>query len=133
MDTNTTPDQTENLVDAPQQSSAPDNGRRPTTRSRPRPLGQQAVSNRVRELRTGRELSPPQLAMLRVTARLMIHLENASNRLYREGELTIENEPKQLLGRVQDLAKQIKVNLEDIFGDDATGDDPLSVMMGRHR
>lgn len=122
MNTNTPPDQTHSLAQAAKQLSGADNGARPTTGSRPRPLGQQAVSNRVSELRAGRQLSPPQLAMLRVTARLIVHLENASNRLYREGELTVDGEPKVLLARVQDLARQIKGNLEAIFGDDASGD-----------
>ena len=71
-----------------------------------------------------RQLAPQQLAMIAVTARLIVHLERVSDRLMRDGELTREGEPKVLLGRVQDLSKQISRQLEDIFGSEPS--DPIA-------
>ena len=124
--------QTDSLLNAPQPGAEASNGAASTAGSHPRPLGQQAVTNLVIKMDKAKKLSPHKREMLLVTARLIIHLKNASNRLYREGELTAEGEPKQLLARVQDLARQIKGNLEDIFGDDA-GDDPISRLLGQPR
>ncbi len=119
------------VQNAPQQPSGAGNGIRQAPGSAV--TGLPPLPDRVRRravpLISGRELSPQQLAMVAVTARLIVHLERLSDRLMRDGEATREGEPKLLLGRVQDLARQIKTNLEAIFGDDAGGD--LSSLLGR--
>ena len=125
-------DQTHDLVqDGAQQGSGAGNGAlaAPRSSSRLRKLGPRAARARATELQAGRDLPPEKLRMLKVTSRLLIHLENVSNRLYRDGELTAGGDPRVLLRTVQDLARQVKANLEDIFGDDP-GDPAERVIAG---
>ena len=79
---------------------------------RRRPRGPRAASNRALRLRRGLgDLPPHKEALVAVTARLIIHLENASDRLYREGELAMDGTPKALLTRVMELARQVRDNI----------------------
>ncbi len=64
-------------------------------------------------------------ALLGVTARLLVHFENASDRLYRDGELTADGEVRALVPRVLDLARLVRENLADL-SDGADPADPFA-------
>ena len=71
--------------------------------------------------------------MLGISARLLIHAINLSNRLYVEGELRQDGEPKAAMKTLLDYHERVTESLQMIFYDDDVGDNPLSAMFGRGR
>lgn len=58
--------------------------------------------------------------MLGLVARLMVHFENASNRVFCEGELTQEGQPRALLAKTMpELFDKITEGLRYALHDDA--------------
>ena len=94
-------------------------GKPAQSRPRPRRLGARAAANRAVGLRKGKgDLSPDKLAMLALTGRLIVHFENASNRVYHDGSLTAEGEVRTLLARtLPDLFDRIDRGLRYVFHD----------------
>ena len=102
----------------------------PAATYKPRRLGLRAASNRALRLRQGAASLPPhKLALLDITGRLLIHFENASNRLYADTEITVEGEPRLLLSRLLELGREIRTNLAAVFDDGSLADDPLAKLM----
>ena len=94
-------------------------GRRAESNAQPRRLGMRAALNRARTLREGKDLPPEKEAVLALTARLLVHFENASNRLYHDGELTQEGEVRVLLSRtLPDLFDRVSEGLRYAFSAD---------------
>ena len=94
--------------------SSPQNNTRSGTEGdiQPRRLGTRAALNRARRLRNGQDLPPHKEVMLGLTTRLLVHFENASNRLYASGELTQQGDVKVLLGKtLPDLFDRITEGL----------------------
>lgn len=89
----------------------------------PRRGGSRAAQNRARTLRNGKDFPPHKDQLLAITARLIVHFENVSNRLYADTETMAEGEPRQLLSRAIDLSRQVAENLARIF---PQGDDPFA-------
>ncbi len=115
---------------------AAENGSGPAAGSRTqrRRLGPRAALNRARTLRNSKELTPAQDALLRVTGRLLVHLENLSGRLYELGELRADDEPRAALAKLLDLEATISRNLKTLGLLEDSADDPLSALMaGQHR
>ena len=101
-------------LDGSQRLPTPTNGagRAPKSAFRRKPRGPRAAANRALRLRRGLgELPAHKESLLNVTARLLVHFENASDRLYREGELTKDGEVRALLPRILDLAREVRANL----------------------
>lgn len=94
-------------------------GRRAESNAQPRRLGMRAALNRAKALRKGKDLPPDKEAMLGLTARLMVHYANVSNRLYASGELTQDGEVRVLLAKtLPDLFDRIEHGLRYCFPDD---------------
>lgn len=113
-----------------------DNGAGPSAQSHPQPrrLGIQAANNRATAWRKAHSaLSADQDALLGISARLLIHAINLSNRLYVEGELRQDGEPKAAMKTLLDYHERVTESLQLIFYDDDVGDNPLSAMFGRGR
>ena len=113
------PDQIGGMVEnGPQQGSGRGNGAQHVAGSGVTGLPPLPKRVRARALLVldGRQLPHERMMQLAVTARLIVHLENASSRLYATGELTRDGDPKVLLRTVADLSKQISRHLADIFG-----------------
>lgn len=90
--------------------------------------GARAASSRYDKMAAGQNLRGHKEQLLRMTGRLICHFENASDRLFDEGELTTEGEPKQVLSRLLDLNRQVVDNLAVIF--DGEADDPFTALRG---
>jgi len=141
---NPKPDVDDQRTVNPQPPSASENGaglliepparEQPRRRERNRPKGEKAARARAYALLEplGGQNAPSHKRILAyTTGRLIVHFENASNRLMREGELTKDGEPKALLLRVEALAKLIRENIALLAGDDSS--DPLSSLLGGGR
>ena len=88
--------------------------------------------NRAREwLAAGSSLTPHERSLVRATARLAVHLENLSNRLFHTGELTADGHPREALRMLLDYDQRIHQNLASLFGEDGDADNPLSLVRGR--
>ena len=97
---------------------------------RPRRLGQGSAKHRYERMAAGHSLPGHKQEMLRLTSRLLIHAINASNRLYHDTEVTAEGEPRQLLGRLLELGREIRANLNYCFDREDQGDDPFASLRG---
>ena len=83
-------------------------------------------------LRAGRDLPPHQIILLDLTARLAVHAQNLSLKLFRDDEVRQDGETKQAVARLSELVKQVGDNLHSIFGDDDdAGDDPRRLLGGQ--
>jgi hypothetical protein len=51
-----------------------------------------------------------------VTARLLVLFENATDRVYGEGELRADGEPKALMARVLELGRMVRENIAYLDG-----------------
>lgn len=88
--------------------------------------------NRAREwLTAGSSLTPHERSLVRATARLAVHLENLSNRLFHTGELTADGQPREALRMLLDYDQRIHQNLASLFDHDGDGDDLLSLVRGK--
>ena len=108
----------------------------PQPHPRTRRLGIQAANNRATAWRKAHPpLSADQDALLGISARLLIHAINLSNRLYVEGELRQDGEPKAAMKTLLDYHERVTESLQMIFYDDdgGVGDNPLSAMFGKGR
>jgi hypothetical protein len=81
----------------------------------PRRKGSRSAKNLARRLQDGRQLTPEAQALLELTCRLHCHASNISSRLYREGELTAEGEPRAILRVLVALSAEVRANLGRIF------------------
>ena len=82
--------------------------------------GARAATRRANKLRAGRSLTEANELLLRATCRLSCHLDNVSDSLFREGELTPEGEPRIALREtLPDLFDRIRTGLQYVFGDGA--------------
>ena len=93
---------------------------------RPRMLGQGAAARRCGEMEAGQNLPAHKRHLLRMTARLLVHFENASNLVFWGSEVTQEDKPRELLTKALDLQREIRTNLTYIFDDAAAADDVLA-------
>ncbi len=93
----------------------------------PRRLGLRSASNRAKEWAAGADHLPAhKLALLDVSARLLIHLLNISNRLYYLGELRQDGEPRATIKTMLDLNEKVVAGLASAFPEGrSNGDDPL--------
>jgi hypothetical protein len=88
---------------------------------RPRRRGPKAATRRANRLRDGRSLTPERELLLRATCRLSCHLDNVSDALFRQGELTPEGEPLEALSStIGALFDRVRGGLSDVFGDGAS-------------
>ena len=69
--------------------------------------------------------------MLTLTARLLCHALNISNRLFSEGEINGDGDVKQSLKTLLELDDRIHHNLSALLGEDGDGGDLLSLVRGR--
>ena len=104
--------------------------------SKKRPEGLPPLPRRARDralLMLGEQTLPGhKLVLLANVSRLQCRFEDADARLRNLGPVKGDEEPRQLVARVQDLARQIEGTVKAIFGDDA-GDDPLLNLLGQRR
>ena len=86
----------------------------------PRRRGPKAATARANRLRDGRPLALEREAVLRLTCRLLVHADNISDNLFRQGELTPEGEPRIALREtLPDLFDRVRTGLQSVFGDGA--------------
>ncbi|MGB2693764.1 MAG: hypothetical protein WBD55_01105 [Dehalococcoidia bacterium] len=82
---------------------------------RKRTLGARAAYTRYGALKAEQGLSPHRDMVLRMAARLHVLFLNATGRLFREGEVRQDGEPKALLRQAALLAEQVQAHLEYVF------------------
>lgn len=94
-------------------------GKPAQSRPQPRRLGARAAANRALALRAGlKDPSPDKEAMLAVLGRLLVLYENATGKLFAEGEETQAGEPRVLLSKtLPDLFDRIDRGLRYVFHD----------------
>ena len=95
-----------------------------------RSLGARAATNIYMEMAEGYNLPAWKQSLLRMTCRKMIHYKNASNRIFHEGEVRQDGEPRQLLSKLVELGKEIRADLAVIFEGTVGPDDPLARLLG---
>jgi len=91
--------------------------------------GPRAARRLAAKLRAGRDLSPDKLLLLDLTARMAVHAQNLSLRLFRDGETRLDGESKAAIAKLLELERAVRDGLRSIFGDDAGDDDPLSALL----
>lgn len=90
--------------------------------TKPRMKSQRAAANRYRALRDG-QLSPARDAVLLLTAKLLVHGENLSARLFHLGELRADDEPRAALKELRELSGLVLSNLKYVYPADGAEQD----------
>jgi len=91
----------------------------------PRRLGARSAANRARLLAKGQDLPAHKLAIVDVTARLLVHSMNISNQLYVLGEMESDEAPRALLRELRELSGLVLGNMKYVFGQDGGDQDTL--------
>jgi hypothetical protein len=95
-------------------------------RAQPRRVGVRSALNRARRLRTGLgSITPAQEALVLILARLWCHLDNCSGRLFVDGELREDGEPKAAMARLLELSTEIRRLYAAVFG---AGEEPEELL-----